>query len=83
MSVTTISSRELDQDISRAKKAAKHGPVFITDRGKLSHVLLSAEDYQRLTGKRRSLVEALSMPNLSEIDFEPARLTIQSRTVDF
>jgi PHD/YefM family antitoxin component YafN of YafNO toxin-antitoxin module len=57
--------------------------VFITDRGKLSHVLLSAEDYQRLTGKRRNLVEALSMPNLSEIDFEPARLTIQSRTVDF
>ena len=83
MSVTTISSRELNQDIGRAKKAAKHGPVFITDRGKLSHVLLSAEDYQRLTGKRRSLVEALSMPNLSEIDFEPARLTIQSRTVDF
>jgi prevent-host-death family protein len=83
MSVTTISSRELDQDIDRAKKAAEHGPVFITDRGKLSHVLLSAEDYQRLTGKRRNLVEALSMPNLSEIDFEPARLTIQSRTVDF
>lgn len=83
MSVTTISSRELNQDIGRAKKAAKHGPVFITDRGKLSHVLLSAEDYQRLTGKRRNLVDALSMPNLSEIDFEPARLTIQSRTVDF
>lgn len=83
MSVTTISSRELNQDIGRAKNAAKHGPVFITDRGKLSHVLLSAEDYQRLTGKRRNLVDALSMPNLSEIDFEPARLTIQSRTVDF
>ncbi|WP_373507134.1 type II toxin-antitoxin system Phd/YefM family antitoxin [Thiocapsa sp.] len=83
MSVTTISSRELDQDIGRAKKAAKHGPVFITDRGKLSHVLLSAEDYQRLAGKRRNLVDALSMPSLSEIDFEPARLTIQSRTVDF
>ena len=83
MSVTTISSRELNQDIGRAKKAAKHGPVFITDRGKLSHVLLSAEDYQRLTGKRRNLVDALSMPSLSEIDFEPARLTIPSRTVDF
>jgi prevent-host-death family protein len=83
MSVTTISSRELNQDIDRARKAAEHGPVFITDRGKLSHVLLSAEDYQRLTGKRRNLVDALSMPNLSEIDFEPARLTIQSRTVDF
>ncbi len=83
MSVTTISSRELNQDIGRAKKAAKHGPVFITDHGKLSHVLLSAEDYQRLTGERRNLVEALSMPSLSEIDFEPARLTFQSRTVDF
>ena len=39
MSITTLSSRELNQDVTKAKKAALHGPVFITDRGKPSHVL--------------------------------------------
>jgi prevent-host-death family protein len=70
MTITTLSSRELNQDVSRAKKAARKGPVFITDRGKPAHVLLSFEEYQRLTGKRRNIVEALSMPGLSDIEVE-------------
>jgi prevent-host-death family protein len=65
-----LSSREFNQDVSHAKKASGHGPVFITDRGKPAHVLLSIEEYARLTGQRRNLVEALSMPGLSEIDCE-------------
>jgi prevent-host-death family protein len=83
MSATTISSREFNQDLGRAKRAAKEGPVFITDRGKLAHVLLSAKDYQRLTATRPNLAEALSMPGLSEIDFEPPRLTIDHHKVEF
>ncbi|WP_123101148.1 type II toxin-antitoxin system Phd/YefM family antitoxin [Acidithiobacillus sulfuriphilus] len=70
MTITTLSSRELNQDVTRAKKAAKNGPVFITDRGKPAHVLLSIEEYQRLTGKRRNLVEALSMPGIADIEIE-------------
>jgi prevent-host-death family protein len=73
MTITTLSSREFNQDTSRAKKAASEGPVFITDRGKPAHVLLSIEDYQRLTGKRRSIVDALSMPGLADIEFDPPR----------
>jgi prevent-host-death family protein len=49
MPITTLSSREFNQDTSRAKKAAAEGPVFITDRGKPAHVLLSIEEYQRIT----------------------------------
>ncbi|MBV6272974.1 type II toxin-antitoxin system Phd/YefM family antitoxin [Alcaligenaceae bacterium CGII-47] len=82
MSVTTLSSRELNQDIGRAKKAALKGPVFITDRGKPAHVLLSITEYQRITGQRRSIVEALSMPGLADIEFDPQRANIHSRTVD-
>ncbi|TAL91811.1 MAG: type II toxin-antitoxin system Phd/YefM family antitoxin, partial [Candidimonas sp.] len=52
MTITTLSSRELNQDIGRAKKAALEGPVFITDRGKPVYVLLSIGEYQRITGKR-------------------------------
>ena len=79
MTITTLSSRELNQDIGRAKKAAQKGPVFITDRGKPAHVLLTFEQYQRLTGKKRSLVEALAMPELSEIDFEPTAAAIRMK----
>lgn len=78
MSATTVTSRELNQDVARAKRAAKSGPVFITDRGKLAHVLLSIEDYRRLTGKHRSIVESLSMPGLSDIDLKPPRLSINT-----
>jgi PHD/YefM family antitoxin component YafN of YafNO toxin-antitoxin module len=60
----------MNRDVSRAKKAARKGPVFITDRGKPAHVLLSFEEYQRLTGKRRTIIEALSMPGLADIEVE-------------
>ena len=48
MMTVTMSSREFNQDTSRAKKAASKGPVFITDRGRPAHVLLTIEDYRRL-----------------------------------
>jgi prevent-host-death family protein len=83
MTITTLSSREFNQDTSRAKKAAADGPVFITDRGKPAHVLLSIEEYQRLTGGRRSIVDALSMPGLAEIDFDPPRSRELARPADF
>ena len=70
MPITTISSREFNQDISRAKKAAKTGPVFITDRGQPAHVLLSIEDYRKLTGGQMTLGEALAQPDVPDFDFE-------------
>jgi len=83
MTITTLSSRELNQDIGRAKKAAKSGPVFITNRGKPAHVLLSIDDYRRLAGERRNLADALFMAGLSDIDFEPQRAGIELPPVDF
>lgn len=82
MNITTVSSRELNHDVSSAKKAAKDGPVIITDRGKPSHVLMTYGEFERLTGKHRSLAEALSMPGLSAIDLEPRRVEITPRGVD-
>lgn len=83
MVITTLSSRELNQDVSRAKKASKNGPVFITDRGKLAHVLLSIEEYQQLTRQRRNIADALTMPGVAEIEFEPQRVHIEVRPADF
>ena len=82
MTITTLTSRELNQDVARAKKAAKSGPVFVTDRGKPAHVLLCIEDYRRLAGEPRSLAEALSMEGLAEIDPEPPRIRIESPRAD-
>ena len=82
MTITTLSSRELNQDVTRAKKAAKNGPVIVTDRDRPAHVLLRFEDDQRLTGQRRNIADALAMPGAGNVEFEPPRLTIESRPVD-
>jgi len=73
--ITNLTSREFNQDASGAKKAAINGPVFITDRGRPAHVLLSIEEYQRLTGNLQSIVDLLAMPNADDIDFEPHKLS--------
>ena len=62
MTVTTISSRAFSQDAGAAKKAAGKGPVFITDRGRPAHVLLTMEDYQKLIGRRGSIIDMLGEP---------------------
>ncbi|MFY9972671.1 MAG: type II toxin-antitoxin system Phd/YefM family antitoxin [Chromatiaceae bacterium] len=74
MSITTLSSREFNQDTSRAKKAARNGPVFVTDRGRPSHVLLTIEEYRRLTGGAPNIVDLLGMDEADAIDFEPPKL---------
>ena len=74
MTITTLTSREFNQDASGAKKAANSGPVFITDRGRPAHVLLSIEEYQSVTRSQTSIVDLLAMPGVADIDFEPPRL---------
>lgn len=72
MANTTLSSRDFNQDASGAKKAARKGPVFITDRGRPAHVLLTIEDYERLSGRAVSLADALAQK--TDFDFEAPRL---------
>ena len=69
----TLSSREFNHDVGRAKKAAIEGPVFITDRGRPSHVLLSVEQYRKLLAQQPSIIDLLAQPDTEAIDFEPAR----------
>ena len=82
MEMTTITSRTFNQDASGAKRAAQNGPVFITDRGKPAHVLLSIEAYRRLTGRRESIVDLLADPEAADVSFEPSRLSDLTRRVD-
>jgi prevent-host-death family protein len=82
MPTTTISSREFNQDVSRAKRAAERGPVIITDRGEPAYVLLRHETYRRLAGGGPSIRELLDMPGAEDIDFDPPRLGGILRPVD-
>jgi prevent-host-death family protein len=83
MTITTLTSREFNQGASEAKRAANNGPVFITDRGRPAHVLMSFADYQRLTKQRRNIADALAMPGMVDIEFEPPRVTIEAQPADF
>ena len=58
----TMTSREANQDFSRAKREAKSGPVIITERGRPANVLMTYDEYRRLVGKPQSILEQLAIP---------------------
>ena len=75
MTTTAFTGREFSQ----AKKASRNGPVFITERGRPCHVLLTIEAYRELTGSDESIADLLALPEAAEIDFDPPRLDIDFR----
>ncbi|MEC4594432.1 MULTISPECIES: type II toxin-antitoxin system Phd/YefM family antitoxin [Nitrospirillum] len=72
--MATMSSRDFNQDVGGAKRAALSEPVFITDRGTPTHVLMNFETFLRLTGDGQSIVDLLAMPE--DVPLAPARLDI-------
>lgn len=83
MPVTTFTCRAFNRQLSQAKKATEQGVVYISDRGKPAHLLMTYEEYRKLSGDSRNLLDALVMPGVEEIDFDAPRATINSRDVDF
>jgi prevent-host-death family protein len=82
VTITTVSSREFNQDASGAKRAASKGPVIITDRGRPAHVLLTIEAYQKLTQRAASIADLLAMPGVADIDFDAPRMGHIARPAD-
>ncbi|GAB05808.1 type II toxin-antitoxin system prevent-host-death family antitoxin [Gordonia amarae] len=74
--MTTISARDFNRDVSAAKREATEGPVMITDRGEPAFVLLSIEEYRRLTGSGEDLLARLSMDDDLDIEFEPITIDL-------
>lgn len=70
----SFTSREFNQDVSHAKRVAIYEPVFVTDRGKPTHVLLSIEAYRNLLGKSDTLADLLSAsePLPADLDWRSA-----------
>jgi hypothetical protein len=78
-----FNSREFNQDISAAKRAAEDGPVVVTDRGKPAYVLLSHDEYMKLVGKGKTIIDMLDQPDGADFDFDPPKLGKLTKDVDF
>lgn len=72
--MATLTSREFNQDVARAKRAANDGPVIITDRGRPAYVLMRHEAYRRLVNQGLGIRALLAHPESEDITFEPPRL---------
>ena len=80
---TQISSREFNQDTAGAKKAAEKGPVYITDRGRPAHVLLTYQAYEQLIGAHYVL-DMLGQPaGVEDIDFDVPMSPDTSKPANF
>ncbi|WP_455475727.1 type II toxin-antitoxin system prevent-host-death family antitoxin [Bartonella sp. B17] len=64
-----ITSRDFNHEVSKAKRVACKDTVFITDRGKPTHVLMSMEAYKEITEQGvGDILKRLAMPACSDID---------------
>ena len=80
---TTITSRDFNRDVSAAKRAAEQGPVTITDHGRPSHVLLTVEEFDRLSGRQEPMGDRLWKDQDPSIGLDlPERRIETERQVD-
>ncbi|MHA7987807.1 type II toxin-antitoxin system Phd/YefM family antitoxin [Rathayibacter sp. CAU 1779] len=77
----TFTSRELNRDVSAAKRAAAEGPVTITDHGRPTHVLMTAEEYSRITGAREKFGRRLLMPGGEKIELDLPERRVEERNL--
>lgn len=82
MTITTLSSRQFNQDAGKAKKATAEGPVIITDRGRPAHVLMSFDDYKKIVGEQPKIADLLFMPGVEDIELEIPRANELARGAD-
>jgi hypothetical protein len=77
-----LTNRKFNQDTAGAKRAARRGPVFITDRGRPAHVLLTIDAYRRLAGGDMSIADAIAQPGKADFEFKPPRIQALAKPAD-
>ena len=79
-----INSKEFNQQISRAKRAAQQEPVIITDRGQPRWVLVSYETYQQFITSKQSIAQLLAVPAAAaDVALPLPMRQLDERTIDF
>lgn len=74
--MTSIPTKDFVQDLRQAYDAVRHGPLFLTEGDLNALVVLSIQEYRRLSGTTLSLAEALAdhHPDADfDFDFELTR----------
>jgi hypothetical protein len=70
-----VNSREFNQDISVAERAADNGPVVITDCGTPTYVLLRHADFLALVGKVKTILDMIGQRgDEADFEFDPPKL---------
>ena len=84
--MTVMTSREFNQHVSQAQKAAQSDPVIITNRGEPAYVLMTYTEYEKTLQSKsvRSGLDALMPLDATDIELElQPRSRAQRRPVDF
>ena len=77
-----VNSREFNQDVSAAKRAADEAPVVITDRGTPAYVLMRHDAYLALIGQGHTILDLLDQPDVPDFEFNPPKLVSLSKPAD-
>ena len=77
-----IDAKEFSQNPEAAMRAIHNEPVFITEQGQISYVLLSCEDYNALH-MNQNLAERLACSESADFEFELQKLSKLTQTVEF
>ena len=70
MGLPTFTSREFNREPGRIKRAAADGPVIITERGRPIMAVLPYGAYERLNAAPGTILDALDMDGVGEIDID-------------
>ncbi len=71
MRILTITGCLLNQKKSAAKIQAEQRLVHIMEGREAIHISLTIQVKKNFIGKRRNIQDALAMPSVAEIDFDP------------
>lgn len=78
-----VTTREFDCDVGAAMRAAEQGPVMVIDHGRAAHVLLTVEEFERLSGTPQLMGDRLRTGQDHGDEFDlPVRRVERSRPLD-
>lgn len=79
MSMPTFTSRAFNREPGRIKRAAADGPVNITERGRPIMAVPPYDAYERLKAAPGTILDALDMEGVGDIDIDFTRPATFSR----
>jgi hypothetical protein len=68
--MTVMTSREFVNDIAKAQEATASGPVFVTDHGQTTHVLMTLAQFEKLQSGGKTIAEALALDDEEAAAFD-------------